>query len=172
MMSAEKISIHAPTRGATSYGCKPDDGYAISIHAPTRGATLPLCLIFISSGDFNPRSHKGSDLCRLRISMPIQIFQSTLPQGERQASRAVQYLSSVISIHAPTRGATRSFKAKGFNIKISIHAPTRGATLSMPTHSISHKFQSTLPQGERPFASTIPSICPSFQSTLPQGERP
>ena len=57
-----KISIHAPTRGATmSPPALSGTGKQISIHAPTRGATL-----------LNPaRPQKGP-------------FQSTLPQGERQ----------------------------------------------------------------------------------------
>ena len=37
-----KISIHAPTRGATILIVKFVRGFLISIHAPTRGAT-PLC---------------------------------------------------------------------------------------------------------------------------------
>ena len=55
--------------------------------------------------DFNPRSHERSDLTD-------NIGEHILP----------------ISIHAPTRGATRSIE-KVFNVlNISIHAPTRGAT--------------------------------------------
>ena len=78
------ISIHAPTRGATVHletdrgqiifqstlpqGERRRDGiirrgHGISIHAPTRGATPGFCQYLRHSGDFNPRSHKGSDLC-------------------------------------------------------------------------------------------------------------
>ncbi len=35
----------------------------------------------------------------------------------------------LVSIHAPTRGATRVDKANGLDYQVSIHAPTRGATL-------------------------------------------
>ena len=84
-LSIDIISIHAPTRGATTVRvflfCKS----LISIHAPTRGATLPHCFIRRFTSDFNPRSHKGSDD---RLSM--------------------QYRYTTISIHAPTRGATSS----------------------------------------------------------------
>ena len=55
------ISIHAPTRGATSISKSSSAFCCISIHAPTRGATLyrcaTLCIIFY----FNPRSYKRSD---------------------------------------------------------------------------------------------------------------
>ena len=56
------ISIHAPTRGATSsarIGCP--RGVYISIHAPTRGATPIQIILFMSMIYFNPRSHERSD---------------------------------------------------------------------------------------------------------------
>ena len=78
----------------------------------------------------------------------------------------------IISIHAPTRGATqtdrirdrqsynfnpRSHEGSDYNVQlyaaavtISIHAPTRGATV-MWLLLVQHQniFQSTLPRGER-----------------------
>ena len=99
-------------------------------------------------------------------------FQSTLPRGERRATSFVVIRTNIISIHAPTRGATMSqekFNAmmaisihaptRGatfigfdccFDILISIHAPTRGATLTACTKEGFARFQSTLPRGERP----------------------
>ena len=54
---------------------------------------------------FNPRSYKRSDCCSIRL---LNLM--------------------VLSIHAPTRGATA--KSVGWNacLDLSIHAPTRGAT--------------------------------------------
>ena len=78
-----KISIHAPTRGATKKYCERQEKENISIHAPTRGATW-WRVILIRGADFNPRSHKGSDLRRPSPKNRIQPFQSTLPQGERR----------------------------------------------------------------------------------------
>ena len=100
------ISIHAPTRGATQLCNLYIINNRISIHAPTRGATHQRCAryfpkLFQSTLPreerhnvcgykahnlyFNPRSHERSDF------MPSQ------------ACRQFP-----ISIHAPTRGATRS----------------------------------------------------------------
>ena len=78
--------------------------------------------------NFNPRSHEGSDrFC------PLSIF-----------------VRRIISIHAPTRGATPHW----LNWKCS------------------SKFQSTLPRGERPGGEAgAEAILPLFQSTLPRGER-
>ena len=105
-----------------------------------------ICLAY-----FNPRSHEGSDICHA-VSVYIDIvFQSTLPRGERQWDQPCIKIICVISIHAPTRGATRLLGTSTsqhfhFNprshegsdpdrlflafkpIRISIHAPTRGAT--------------------------------------------
>ena len=60
------------------------------------------------------------------------------------------YATPVISIHAPTRGATKQYRAKT---------------------NVNAKFQSTLPRGERQI-STYPVLWrQKFQSTLPRGER-
>ena len=56
-----RISIHAPTRGATTTGGSSTLTRAISIHAPTRGATM------------HPHNYELDS-----------IFQSTLPREERQ----------------------------------------------------------------------------------------
>ena len=40
----------------------------------------------------------------------------------------INLVETDISIHAPTRGATRSYLPVGSGVFISIHAPTRGAT--------------------------------------------
>ena len=99
----------------------------ISIHAPTRGATSDVAVLTGGTGNFNPRSHKGSD-------------QAGMGPEPRPG----------ISIHAPTRGATYCFYDTARLLYISIHAPTRGATqAAKPVLLRRREFQSTLPQGER-----------------------
>ena len=87
--SLRDISIHAPTRGATSLNCISDGTFKISIHAPTRGATMHLCMIAVLSLfqstlpreerhsqaycgndfiNFNPRSHERSDCRHLEVT--------------------------------------------------------------------------------------------------------
>ena len=77
----------------------------ISIHAPTRGATLRHGTQ-VSHVYFNPRSHERSDFNCIVHSTIFLIFQSTLPREERLYF--THWFSSpfLISIHAPTRGAT------------------------------------------------------------------
>ena len=102
----QTISIHAPTRGATSskYCCRATIRFQSTLPRGERLSTSPYGVNLLI--DFNPRSHEGSDLKRANI----QIFR-------------------VISIHAPTRGATHIMPPSAdFIEEISIHAPTRGAT--------------------------------------------
>ena len=79
----ESISIHAPTWGATQACRRKNDGNLISIHAPTWGAT---------------------DLLR-QTSFDVE-FQSTHPRGVRQRRPTMEERGQAISIHAPTWGAT------------------------------------------------------------------
>ena len=68
------ISIHAPTRGATRrpHGCRAGP-HQISIHAPTRGATM-IGRQSISRGrDFNPRTHTGCD-CSLQHQQALSKY--------------------------------------------------------------------------------------------------
>ena len=99
------ISIHAPTRGATVEPSGSIERAAISIHAPTRGATILLsrCLQFIRFQSTLPRGERQK---KERCYKWHSGFQSTLPRGERQRLRERLVLRIVISIHAPTRGAT------------------------------------------------------------------
>ena len=78
-----KISIHAPTWGATCTPTLMSKINEISIHAPTWGATSLRPYALIASQ-----------------------FQSTHPRGVRRERSGHILGSSLISIHAPTWGAT------------------------------------------------------------------
>ena len=100
------VSIHAPTRGATSSGRRHERPSGVSIHAPTRGAT-PFRWFFLTT--------------------PI-LFQSTRPRGARRSPVTSHVRPQLVSIHAPTRGATARLERLLQHPSVSIHAPTRGAT--------------------------------------------
>ena len=59
----------------------------ISIHAPTKGATVQGKILSLFCGDFNPRSHEGSDPAGVRLTVEEVKFQSTLPRRERRKRR-------------------------------------------------------------------------------------
>ena len=122
----------------------------ISIHAPTRGATQWLKIGVRERQNFNPRSYKRSDATRSNCNIFYLDFN---PRSYKRSDDIIvfKFILSVISIHAPTRGATGSaicvFWSTVFQstllqeerreqlgitqpqLAISIHAPTRGATL-------------------------------------------
>ena len=80
---SDGISIHAPTRGATSSDKPTNISSYISIHAPTRGATgnvpsLALSPVFQSTLPRGERPVENGSYI-----LP-KIFQSTLPRGERR----------------------------------------------------------------------------------------
>ena len=100
---------------------------------------------------FNPRTHSGCDLLAANDIAGMMQFQSTHPLGVRHAWRKTLGEAAVVSIHAPTRGATslsllpsslvlafQSTHPLGvrrcrllpyrYREEVSIHAPTRGAT--------------------------------------------
>ena len=126
LSSGARISIHAPTRGATVYSFNTTSPDNISIHAPTRGATV-----------------NG-------IS-PVMVKDISIHAPTRGATDACVVITGVgsISIHAPTRGATKHHLPSLCIHGISIHAPTRGATNYGFDYPIYFKFQSTLPREER-----------------------
>ena len=125
----DRISIHAPAKGATTASVELSDNSIISIHAPAKGATVLVYVLQIGYENFNPRSREGSDMV---------IFKT-------------RYRANKISIHAPAKGATimgfkraidspyfnpRSREGSDYNSRycycvanISIHAPAKGATM-------------------------------------------
>ena len=102
--------------------------------------------------------------------------------------------SITVSIHAPTRVATRCSALRHLDTCVSIHAPTRGATAQGAVALFAGEFQSTRPHGARrllPFSivfismrfnprahtgrdTTVPEGCTitvEFQSTRPHEAR-
>ena len=142
--------------------------------------------------NFNPRSHKGSDIrvkepevnktisihaptrgatkCRIWIKLE-DAFQSTLPQGERP-----------ISSPSPLTWTNFNPRSHKGSDKVKSQIVTDKDDFNPRSHKgsdffwadpplIIFGFQSTLPQGERP-GHLWKRLSPKrFQSTLPQGER-
>ena len=144
-----RISIHAPTRGATSPGEDSPLLNTISIHAPTRGATSFRALQTFANG-FQSTLPRGERLYVWVAGCTITYFNPRSHEGSDGYSPA-RLQKIPISIHAPTRGATgmstnishfignfnpRSHegsdqyleRVRSIDSEISIHAPTRGAT--------------------------------------------
>ena len=99
------------------------------------------------------------------------VFQSTHPRGVRRSGSSASIGSAPVSIHAPTRGATRVGQDYERFTKVSIHAPTRGATVCFYYPAPSVKFQSTHPRGVRHAGASRNEWGKWFQSTHPRGVR-
>ena len=77
-------------------------------------------------------------------------FQSTLPQGERPFRPDRDGTHRDFNPRSHKGSDLRGCSEDDTIYLISIHAPTRGATRGTEKQSKKHLFQSTLPQGERP----------------------
>ena len=83
-LDRERVSIHAPTKGATEMMKYCNSNPCVSINAPTKGATTsPFCYWYLNTVSIHAPT-KGATGCIVDIS----------PEEE-------------VSIHAPTKGATR-----------------------------------------------------------------
>ena len=122
-----RISIRAPTRGATGIGTGTASGSPnfnprshegsdlvqsrflllciISIRAPTRGATTTIPTIPFSTA-FQSALPRGERRLKDKNGKLVWEFQSALPRGERRVHHITPIPSLSISIRAPTRGAT------------------------------------------------------------------
>ena len=140
--------------------------------------------------DFNPRSHEGSDQRGIDIPFSPPYFNPRSHEGSDQDNANDTSITTWISIHAPTRGATHSNGVALSHIPISIHAPTRGATFRSSSQALpafyfnprSHEgsdfsvffssssgflFQSTLPRGERLCADNLLVVLPAISIHAP-----
>ena len=122
------VSIHAPTRGATLLRLLRKQMMEVSIHAPTRGATRLNSPTASIPRSFNPRAHAGRDHMRAIRRYLKEEFQSTRPRGARPNLGVTVNLDFLFQSTRP-RGARRvELLNKAFDHLVSIHAPTRGAT--------------------------------------------
>jgi len=171
MIHDKGVSIHAPTRGATItitkgmiealfQSTRPRGarqqliaairvGQDVSIHAPTRGATQ--------------QSDEAQDLF---------LFQSTRPRGARRRDDPGFGSRTGFQSTRPRGARLAYFSSPIMSMIVSIHAPTRGATVNDDGKQKLYKFQSTRPRGARPDTERAITAANLFQSTRPRGARP
>ena len=80
---------------------------SVSIHAPTRGATSVPLSSRPPGRSFNPRPYKRGDMIVARLLYVIHVSIHAPTRGATARS-CLWTLPLVVSIHAPTRGATGS----------------------------------------------------------------
>ena len=99
----------------------------ISIHAPVKGATPARHSVCRRISNFNPRSREGSDSAVLDQLGGDRHFNPRSREGSDATAHLLSGLT-VISIHAPAKGATVQRQGVRLRAVISIHAPAKGAT--------------------------------------------
>ncbi len=115
------------------------------------GSDAKFLIATVNTCGFNSRSREGSDKERDGQLMELVQFQFTLPRGERLfAATGDDVNLTIVSIHAPARGATELGDIFEPLTLVSIHAPARGATSVCIINTAKVcMFQFTLPRGER-----------------------
>ena len=98
--------------------------------------------------DFNPRSHKGSDVVLLLFDNSFFNFNPRSHKGSDIANFTFRWQDCDFNPRSH-KGSDLSRTSSKHWKHISIHAPTRGATPKKAGYADSRLFQSTLPQGER-----------------------
>mgnify|MGYP001014527598 CR=1 FL=1 len=98
------------------------------------------------------------------------LFQSTLPREERQWSAIRRKLFVDFNPRSHER-SDKGYEFSADSYSISIHAPTRGATKCIHHVYNLYPFQSTLPREERRANDASKEFYSRFQSTLPREER-
>ena len=99
------ISIHAPTRGATFCPLL-HHAYRMKFQSTLpRGERPPERMEIIQQMHFNPRSHEGSDCICSSTGCAEYYFNPRSHEGSDLSVHRCSILR-IISIHAPTRGAT------------------------------------------------------------------
>jgi len=146
-ITAARVSIHAPTRGATNASNIGTVSVPVSIHAPTRGATGK-GMKMSEEKRFNSRAHAGRDLPPPGCSRRPR-FQFTRPRGARR-----------LIVNGLARPEMFQFTRP------------RGArhTLVLGTDN-TLAFQFTRPRGARPGSGGHWGCRMEFQFTRPRGAR-
>ena len=170
------------------------DSYAdISIHTPTRGTTAGTGTA-TNLAEFQSTFPREERPYYTIVRIQVLQFQSTLPREERPFP--TDFVTAFMPYFNP-RSHERSDFTGDYTFEvtlISIHAPTRGATMTSDETGMVAIFQSTLPREERPVRRySLPLISVNFnprshersdniqnltfaltkrfQSTLPREER-
>ena len=110
----------------------------VSIHAPTRGATNNICRN-VRERVFQFTRPRGARLILEAYKIDFIEFQFTRPRGARPLINFLSSFIPLVSIHAPTRGATVTATVIMPPLGVSIHAPTRGATCFCSASVLSNK---------------------------------
>ena len=166
----QRVSIHAPTWGATPARQQDLRGRAVSIHAPTwgatnkvtdtfvcskfqstrpRGARRTICAYGVRCTCFNPRAHVGRDPVFLRSTSLSLSFNPRAHVGRDSSVCGAALPSWSFNPRAHVGRDHLDVRLPFVRCRVSIHAPTWGATPEILGRGRHNVFQSTRPRGAR-----------------------
>ena len=166
-----EVSIHAPTRGATVQPPIISAPVQVSIHAPTRGATPRVGRSTTPPCCFNPRAHAGRDLFGFSTIIYFLCFNPRAHAGRDP------YFIRAIGQHCKFQSTRpRGARLDHFHIARPFDSfnprAHAGRDASRGVSQIIYcKFQSTRPRGARRLSGLLPTPEIEFQSTRPRGAR-
>ena len=120
---------------------------------------------------FNPRTHTGCDAEHYNTAMPSLVSIHAPTRGATTICSSYNYCNNV-SIHAPTRGATWLSSHENDYYFVSIHAPTRGATDMNENGMQISEVSIHAPTRGATLLCAEYHVKDLFQSTHPHGVRP
>ena len=131
------------------------DGYqevqeVISIHAPTRGATSLKATEYKLSIDFNPRSHERSDNY---IPDEFKSYIISIHAPTRGATKVACYLATLIKFQSTLpreERPVRRYSLPLISVNFNPRSHERSDNIQNLTFALTKRFQSTLPREERP----------------------
>jgi hypothetical protein len=113
----------------------------------------------------------GRDTVWGQRALELYAFQSTRPRGARQKGRG-ESVDKRLRFNPRAHVGRDELDGAGLLVSmVSIHAPTWGATFSTSWLRSPTEFQSTRPRGARPEADVRAVFTELFQSTRPCGAR-
>ena len=165
------ISIHAPARGATTVSLLGFGTYPAFQSTHPRGVRLECdfpCAAGVLFQSTHPRGVRRFVVCCFDI---LVAFQSTHPRGVRPYTSTPQGRHRSHFNPRTREGCDPDLMAVYTQTLISIHAPARGATPLRCVFTIFKLFQSTHPRGVRRTRLPQYGQTTKFQSTHPRGVR-
>ena len=146
--TADAVSIHAPTQGATFECIHGQAPCNVSIHAPTQGATN-----YAGRNTYNTGEFQSTHPRRVRrdINDYLRNADGFNPRTHAGCDHRNKYNRIYSNSFNPRTHAGCDYKDlyEAKVTEVSIHAPTQGATASMASLSARGRFQSTHPRRVR-----------------------
>ena len=145
----QRVSIHAPARGATRLPWRPWVEPSRFNPRAREGRDRGWRWCRRRRTCFNPRAREGRDAVPVALTIKLQPFQSTRPRGARRGRRGST--PGVSGFNPRAREGRDQPAQRGAEVieHVSIHAPARGATRVHRQLRRGHRFQSTRPRGAR-----------------------